>query len=86
MALTYPRGAPRSLLRLQHHYIVYTAPAQSTEDTSLCSVLLLAVYILLERPEGATIGGDNRVLMEIEARLDEGLLSLFLPHSRLYGE
>lgn len=34
-------------------------------------VLLLAVYILLERPEGATIGGDNRVLMEIEAMIKD---------------
>lgn len=32
----------------------------------LVLVVLLAVYILLERPEGSTVGGDHRVALEIE--------------------
>jgi len=51
-------------------------------DTVL--ILLLAVYILLERPEGQTIGGDHPAAMQIEAMV-KNYISLKFALSFLTG-
>jgi len=37
-------------------------------------VILLAVYILLERPEGQTMGGDHRVMIEVENLINDYII------------